>query len=67
MIINPYKIEKPTPVEVPAQHEVATASALSNAQNDTCPKCGAKMGLAFLYNRTPVYYCDVDRVTHPKN
>lgn len=71
-IVNPFKmkeVEKPelaTASAEKSEQEIATASALSNINPSMCPKCGGKMGTAFLYNRTPVYYCDVDRVTHPQ-
>lgn len=45
--------------------DVAVASAMSNIDPSTCPKCGVKMGTAFLYDRRSVYYCDPCRVTHP--
>ncbi|MND37646.1 hypothetical protein D3C80_283370 [compost metagenome] len=44
---------------------LATASALTNMNPSICPKCGATMGKAFLFDRTQVFYCDVDRVTQP--
>lgn len=47
------------------QPELATASALSNVDPSMCPKCGRKMGYGMLFDRTQVYYCDVDRVTQP--
>lgn len=48
------------------EKELATASALSNMRPDICPKCGSKMGKAFLYNKREVYYCAPCRVSHPK-
>lgn len=50
--------------ELQAQ-ELATASALTNVDPSMCPKCGRKMGFGLLYDRTRVYYCDVDRVSQP--
>lgn len=45
--------------------EVAVANAMSNVDPSTCPKCGIKMGTAYLYDRRPVFYCDPCRVSHP--
>ena len=64
---------KPTTVETATasaekeneKGEVAVANAMSNVDPSTCPKCGVKMGTAFLFDRRPVYYCDPCRVTHP--
>jgi len=48
-----------------AGQEMATASALTNVDPSMCPKCGRKMGFGFLFDRTKVFYCDVDRVSQP--
>jgi hypothetical protein len=48
-----------------AGQEMATASALTNVDPSMCPKCGRKMGFGLLFDRTQVYYCDVDRVSQP--
>jgi len=71
-IVNPFNMKEPAKQELATasadktEQEIATASALSNVNPSMCPKCGGKMGMALLYNRTPVYYCDVDRVAHPQ-
>lgn len=71
-IVNPFKQHEETNQLATAsavatgEQEVATASALSNIDPSMCPKCGGKMGTAFLYNKVPVYYCGVDRVSHPQ-
>jgi uncharacterized protein (DUF983 family) len=71
-IVNPFNVKEVAKPELAtasaekSEQEIATASALSNVNPSMCPKCGGKMGTAFLYNRKPVYYCDVDRVTHPQ-
>lgn len=72
-IFNPFKVtpkaEKATASYLKAdtseKGEQAVASALSNVDPSMCPKCGAKMGTAFLYDRRSVYYCDTCRVSHP--
>lgn len=71
-IFNPYNQPKAV-VEVAvasnesteAKGDIAVASAMSNVDPSMCPKCGVKMGTAFLYDRRAVYYCDPCRVTHP--
>lgn len=67
-IVNPFnamknKVAEATPE---TEKEVATASALTNIDPSQCPKCPAKMGIAYLFDRRPVYYCQTCRVTHPK-
>lgn len=70
-IVNPFNIIKPGAELAVASNEtdkgeLSTASALSNMNPSICPKCGGSMCTAFLYNKTPVFYCDPCRVTHPK-
>ncbi len=73
-IYNPYK-EKPAQepasatagfLQIADEDEMATASAMTNTREDICPKCGGKMGAAFLFNSEQVHYCGQCRVSHPR-
>ena len=71
-IINPFDLLDQIAVasaqakaEKEEKEQLATASALTNVDPSMCPKCGNRMGIGLLFDRTQVYYCDVDRVTQP--
>lgn len=71
-IFNPFDQVKSKETAVAAaapentEKELSTASALTNVRPDMCPKCGGGMCTAYLYDKTPVFYCDPCRVSHPK-